>query len=177
MKRPTRYQLAAVASLLAVLGTGWAALVGGWYDVSASAPTSGLEWGLAHFIVDRALARRATKGKNPLEVTPDVLSRGLVGYRENCVVCHGIPGRPQSSIAAGLNPSPPDLADEDVQETPDGELFQVISEGLRMTGMPAFSKSQSKETVWTLVAFVRHLPKLTEEERFALSTRGLPDGR
>jgi mono/diheme cytochrome c family protein len=175
MNRQMKVQLAAGAALLLV-GVVCAALVGGWYDVSASAQASGLERGLAHFVVDHAVARRAPKGKIPLQVTPDVLARGLEAYRDNCVVCHGIPGQPQSNIAVGLNPPPPDLADEDSQDSPDGELFQVISEGLRMTGMPAFSKSQSKETLWTLVAFLRHLPKLTDDERLALAARCPPPG-
>jgi mono/diheme cytochrome c family protein len=165
------------AAVVVLLAVAWASLVGGWYDVSASTPASGLERWFAHFVVDHAVARRAPKGANPLQVTPDVLSRGLLLYRENCVVCHGVPGEPQSNIAAGLNPHPPELAGEDSQDDPDGELFQVISNGLRMTGMPAFSKSQSKEALWTLVAFVRHLPKLTDAERLELRPRrDRPDG-
>jgi mono/diheme cytochrome c family protein len=163
-----RVQLVAGA-VLALAGLVCAALVGGWFDVSATARASGLERGLAHLVVDHSVARRAPKGKNPLQVTPDVLGQGLVLYRDNCAVCHGVPGQPQGNIALGLNPPPPDLADEDAQENSDGELYQVISEGLRMTGMPAFSKSQSKEALWTLVAFVRHLPKLTDDERLVLS--------
>jgi mono/diheme cytochrome c family protein len=176
MRRRVVVQLAAAAVVL-LLAVAWASLVGGWYDVSASVPASSLERRLAHFLADHAVARRAPKGPNPLQVTPEVLRRGLLLYRDNCVVCHGVPGEPQSNIAAGLNPPPPDLADEDSQDGPDGELFQVISNGLRMTGMPAFSKSQSKDTLWTLVAFVRHLPKLTDEERLELRPRGdKPDG-
>ncbi len=38
-----------------------------------------------------------------------------------------------------------------------------------MSGMPAFSLSESPETLWKLVAFVRHLPKLSDEERTALT--------
>jgi len=160
--------LGAAALLLGLLALGAVALFGGWYDVSASTPSSGLEGALAHFVVDRSVARRAPKGPSPLPLTPGVLASGLSLYRENCLVCHGMPGQPQSGIAAGLNPPAPDLADEDSQDASDGELFQVISNGLRMTGMPAFSKSASQDTLWTLVAFVRHLPKLSDEERRAL---------
>lgn len=158
----------AVAALVVLLAL---ELLTGLYDVSATVPPSFLERGMAGWVVDRSVARRAPKGPMPIQVTPEVLARGLAEYREHCLVCHGVPGEPQSGIAAGLNPPAPDLADPESQEGSDGELFRFISAGVRMTGMPAFSKSESAETIWTLVAFVRHLPKLTDEERAALKTR------
>jgi mono/diheme cytochrome c family protein len=166
-----KWLLWAAVGVLAVLAVAWGVLSAGWYDVSATATPSRLERGFMNFVVDHSVARRAPKGPNPIQETPDVLKRGLAEYREHCLVCHGIPGQRQSGIAAGLNPPPPDLADEGSQESSDGELFQVVSGGIRMTGMPAFSKSESQETLWKVVAFVRHLPKLTDEERLALSTR------
>jgi mono/diheme cytochrome c family protein len=161
--------LPALALVLGLLVLGFCVLTFGFYDVSASTKPSGFERAAAHFIVEHSVARRAPKGPNPLHPSPDVLQSGLSLYRENCVVCHGVPGEPQSNIALGLNPAAPDLSDEDAQESSDGELFQVIAQGLRMTAMPAFSKSNSQQALWTLVTFVRHLPKLTDEERRALS--------
>ncbi|HMK73398.1 MAG TPA: cytochrome c [Myxococcaceae bacterium] len=157
-----------VAALILLLAL---ELLTGLYDVAATTPPSFLERGLAGWVVDRSVARRAPKGPMPIQVTPEILARGLAEYREHCLVCHGLPGERQSGIAAGLNPPAPDLADPESQEGSDGELFRFISAGVRMTGMPAFSKSESEETIWKLVAFVRHLPKLTDEERAALKTR------
>jgi mono/diheme cytochrome c family protein len=157
--------------VLAVCAVAWGVLHAGWYNVAATATPSRLERGFMSYVVDHSVSRRAPKGPNPIQETPEVLQRGLAEYREHCLVCHGLPGGRQSGIAAGLNPPAPDLADEDSQESSDGELFQVISQGVRMTGMPAFSKSESQDTLWKVVAFVRHLPKLTDEERRALNTR------
>jgi mono/diheme cytochrome c family protein len=162
------------AGALAVVAAVAVALAAGAFDTSATAKPSFLERTLAPWVVDRSVARRAPKGPNPIPVTPELLARGLAEYREHCVVCHGAPGEPQSGIAAGLNPSAPDLADPESQEGSDGELFQFISAGVRMTGMPAFSRSEKAETIWMLVAFVRHLPKLSDEERRALKTRPGP---
>ena len=159
--------MGAVAVLLAV---GFS-LRAGCVDMSATVTPSAVEEGLANFLVDRSVARRAPQGQNPLGDSPDVLARGLSEYREHCLVCHGAPGLKPSGIARGLNPDAPDLAAADAQEASDGELFQVISAGVRMSGMPAFSKSESPETLWKVVAFVRHLPKLTEVEREALAER------
>ena len=168
MKRPNALPvlLGAGVGVLVLVG---AALGAGLYDVSATAKPSRLEEGFASFVVDRSVARRAPKGPNPVSITPEVLARGLAEYRGHCLVCHGAPGVRPTGISKGLNPPAPDLAQPDAQEGTDGELFQVISAGVRMSGMPAFSLSESPETLWKLVAFVRHLPKLSDEERTALT--------
>jgi len=168
MKRPKAVPILLAASVVVLLLVG-AALAAGLYDVSATAKPSALEAGFANFVVDRSVARRAPKGPNPVSVTPEVLARGLAEYREHCLVCHGAPGVRPSGISKGLNPPAPDLAQAEAQEGSDGELFQVISAGIRMSGMPAFSPSESAETLWKVVAFVRHLPKLSDEERAALA--------
>jgi mono/diheme cytochrome c family protein len=170
-KRKALWWLTGAAALLVAVGVG---LRAGCVDVSATVTPSAVEEGLANFVVDHSVARRAPTGPNPVPVTPEVLSRGLAEYREHCLVCHGAPGLKPSGIARGLNPHAPDLAAPDSQEASDGELFQVISAGIRMSGMPAFSKSESPETLWKLVAFLRQLPKLTDAEREALSERRGP---
>ncbi len=175
-RKALRWLLGAGVVLLAMGGL---ALRAGCVDMSATVTPSALEEGLANFLVDRSVARRAPQGQNPVGDAPEVLARGLAEYREHCLVCHGAPGLKPSGIARGLNPEAPDLAAADAQESSDGELFQVISSGVRMSGMPAFSKSESPETLWKLVAFVRHLPKLTDAEREALAERrgGRPPAR
>jgi mono/diheme cytochrome c family protein len=50
----------------------------------------------------------------------------------------------------------------------DGEMFWVIANGIRMTGMPAFSPTHDENELWHLVAFVRHLDHLTEKEEAQL---------
>ena len=48
------------------------------------------------------------------------------------------------------------------QELTDGEIFNIIRDGVRFTGMPGWGGED--EDNWKLVLFVRHLPKLTEKE-------------
>jgi mono/diheme cytochrome c family protein len=164
-KRAALGWLAVAVALFFVVGL---TLRAGCIDVSATAPPWALEETLADYVVDHSVARRAPKGPNPVSLTPEVLARGLAEYREHCLVCHGAPGLKPSGIARGLNPDAPDLAAADTQGASDGVLFQTISAGIRMSGMPAFSKSESPETLWKLVAFVRHLPNLTDADRAAL---------
>jgi mono/diheme cytochrome c family protein len=54
----------------------------------------------------------------------------------------------------------------------DGELFWVVSHGIRATGMPAFSGARDEKDIWKIVAFARRLPQLTEEERTLLRSPG-----
>jgi hypothetical protein len=80
-----------------------------------------------------------------------------------------VPGGAQSAIAAGLNPPVPDLAEPETQGRSDGELFFLVSGGVRLTGMPGFEKSLPEATRWQLVGFLRSLPKLGDGELQALS--------
>jgi hypothetical protein len=72
-------------------------------------------------------------------------------------------------MGSGLYPKPPDLRLAETQKLSDGELFWIIENGVRFTGMPAFStRHSSPEDSWKLVLFIRHLPQLTSEERIEM---------
>ena len=77
------------------------------------------------------------------------------------------------AIGQGLNPPAPNLALSDTQSRTDGQLYWITSHGFRMTGMPGFAPTHEPQDVWKMVSFVRHLPKLTDEERERLRA-GLP---
>jgi mono/diheme cytochrome c family protein len=150
-----------IAALGIVLATGA-------FDMSATQPPGALERLVAGKLAGRSVERRAPKGKNPLVQSPEVLRAGLEHYRANCLVCHGAPGMPPGEAGKGLNPPPPDLASPDSQEASDGELYWTVSHGIRMTGMPAWLPTHSEKEIWQLVAFVRHLPLLSPEEKQTL---------
>jgi len=136
----------------------------GAYNVAASNPPGKMEKKLAEFALDHAIARRAPVKTNPFRKPEDVRA-GLAHYKSNCVACHGAPGVEESEFSQGLNPPAPDLTLPSIQETPDGELFWVVSNGIRSTGMPAFSPTHKEDEIWKIVAFVRHLPQITDEEQ------------
>ncbi len=74
-------------------------------------------------------------------------------------------------MGEGLYPPPPDLRKPDTQNLTDGEIFWVIENGVRFTGMPAFGKGGphgGELDSWKLVHFIRHLPRLTTEERLEM---------
>jgi mono/diheme cytochrome c family protein len=144
----------------------------GGYNVAATAPPSRLEAKVAAWALNRSVARRAPSTKNPLPATPETWKAGLDHYRENCVVCHGAPGVDAGEIGMGLNPPAPDLTLPRVQARPDGELFWIVGNGIRTTGMPAFSPTHKPEELWKVVAFLRHLPELTDAEQKTLKAVG-----
>ena len=155
---------------LGLLGAG-IALTAGLPDFSASKPPGRFEERLATFALNRSIERRAPKVANPLGRSPAAVAAGLVLFRTHCVSCHGAPGVDPTEAGASLNPPAPGLTLARVQARSDGELKWIVSNGIRMTGMPAFGPSRSEEEVWQLVAALRRLPDLTPDERRALKER------
>jgi mono/diheme cytochrome c family protein len=104
---------------------------------------------------------------NPVQAGPEVLSRAMEHFADHCATCHGNDGRGMTLIGRGLYPKPPDMAARATQELSDGELYYIIENGVRFTGMPAFGEdpdnTEDTET-WDLVHFIRHLPDMTDEE-------------
>ncbi len=125
-------------------------------------------WGDTNF--DHALARAAPGGEEAVRI-PDLASggAGFEHYRNSCVMCHGAPDVEPLEWANQMEPKPPKLWEEDSQALNNGELFMVVREGVRMTGMPAFGPEHTEEQLWDIVAFLRTLPELTDNEKQMLS--------
>ncbi len=91
---------------------------------------------------------------NPVELTAESVLRGEALFAANCVSCHGELGDGDGPLAASL-PAPPANFVVHVPFHPDGVLFAWISEGIRGTGMPAWSPQLSDQERWDLVNFLR----------------------
>ncbi len=64
-----------------------------------------------------------------------------------------------------MYPPAPDMRKEPTQQKTDGELFYVIENGIRLSGMPAWGSSKHGQAdSWKLVHFIRHLPSLSADE-------------
>jgi mono/diheme cytochrome c family protein len=100
---------------------------------------------------------------NPVEPTELAVAEARDHFADHCAVCHGNDGSGRTMINAGLYPPAPDLRGGDTQRLADGELFSIIKNGIRFTGMPGFGGEDEEN--WKLVLFLRHLPRLTPEER------------
>ena len=108
--------------------------------------------------------------KNPLPATPDVVARGREHFAADCAACHGSDGRGGTRLASGLYPKPPDLASAATQSLTDGEIFWVVQNGVRLSGMPAWKpdSEQQDQSTWEIVHFVRALPRLSVKDAEAM---------
>ena len=104
--------------------------------------------------------------RNAVEPSEAVLAEGLEHFADHCAVCHGNNGSGDTEIGRGLYPRAPDMRVAPTQELTDGELFSIIENGIRLTGMPAWGTGtpEGERASWALVHFIRQLPKLTDEE-------------
>src|SRR5439155_3320397 len=122
---------------------------------------------LRHF----AISREARNARNPIAASPAVLTGAMAHFADHCASCHGNDGRGATTIGRGLYPKPPDMTEAATQQLTDGELYYIIENGIRFTGMPAFGEEtiqgpgdrQNSES-WHLVHFIRHLPGITADE-------------
>ena len=140
----------------------------GMYNVSAAEPHTALVQWLLATVRDRSIASHSESLDIPNLTDAARVKGGVRSYQAMCRVCHGTPDRDTTPIREGLNPQPPKLDSERIRTRTDAELFWVIKNGIRMTGMPAFGKTHKDQELWSIVAFVRHLPNLRPEEYAAM---------
>ena len=107
---------------------------------------------------------------NPVPSSQDALAEAMAHFADHCAICHDNDGSGNTTIGKGLYPKPPDMRQPATQNLTDGELFYIIQNGIRLTGMPAWGTgaSHDEEDSWKLVHFIRHLPQITLEEKKAM---------
>lgn len=125
-----------------------------------------LETFAALTIRNLAIGRQARGLINPVERSPDVIASGRAHFADHCATCHANDGSGNTAIGKGLYPKAPDMRLARTQDLSDGELFYIIENGVRMTGMPAWGTGDpsGESASWHLVHFIRHLPELSEPE-------------
>jgi mono/diheme cytochrome c family protein len=103
--------------------------------------------------------------KNPRQQqSAEMIAEADEHFVEHCGMCHGIDGRGDTLIGKNLYPKVPDMTQPDTQQLSDGELYYIIFNGIRLTGMPAWGSEDKPEAIWDLVSLIRRLPKLSPEE-------------
>ena len=103
--------------------------------------------------------------KNPVPLTPQIVAEGRAHFADHCAGCHGNDGK-GGGMGKQMYPKAPDMTLAATQSLSDGELFSIVENGVRLTGMPGFGSGTAESAYgsWGLVHFIRHLPKLTPEE-------------
>lgn len=165
----TRHFLAGIATTVFASGLiGLLVVWSGAIDVSG-ATSGGRVDAFLRYAAKQSIARHAPHDTNPFMNDASVLPSGLAHFKANCGACHaGSAVDLRAEFAHGLNPSPPSLTSAEVSALSDGEIFWVVSNGIRGTGMPGFAPTHSAEEIWKIVSFVRHLPELSANERKSL---------
>jgi len=156
------WHLMAVVGVATVAGAAWFASQG----VSAKATPGVVETRVSraarHWLVPAAARARVS----PQPGTPQTLAEGMAHWADHCASCHGNDGSGLTAMGQSLYPKAPDMRASATQDLSDGELFYLIEQGVKITGMPAWGTGtpEGEEASWHLVQFIRHLPSLTQDE-------------
>jgi thiosulfate dehydrogenase len=145
--------------------------------VATSAPPMPFERKLAHMALDARLDKEMPKTV-PIAADEAAYTAGAQVYKDNCAVCHGLPGQMQTAIAKGMFPHPPKLFEgTGVTDDTPGETYWKVSNGIRMTGMPGFEKTLSTTQMWQvslLLANADKLPKTVTDNLAGLPLTPVP---
>jgi mono/diheme cytochrome c family protein len=144
--------LVAAIVLIAIGGFGF--IYSGRYDVSATSEHNPLVAWVLHKTYLQSLHYHA----RDVQVPPDLMTvanveAGARLYRATCAACHGAPGETLSPIGQGILPVAPELLSAARRNNPK-LMFWVVKNGVKMTAMPAFGKTEDDQTIWQLTAFL-----------------------
>ena len=157
-----------LAVVLGALVAGAALLFRG--GISARVEPTNVEAGMARRLLRLGIPDSSRQLRNPVAPSKDVLTAGRAHFADHCAICHGNDGAGRTEMGRNLYPRAPDLRLPQTQELTDGELFYIIENGVRLTGMPGWGEGseESGRASWHLVAFIRHLPLLTSVEKMEM---------
>ena len=158
--------LAGALSTVALLFLVGGVLLIGTHGLSAREQPGPLERWVARQARALAVSKDARQRENPVGDSTQAQADARAHWADHCAACHANNGSGDVEMGKHMYPPAPDMRQSETQQMTDGELFFIIQNGIRMTGMPAWgSGSQHDEQdSWKLVRFIRHLPQLTAEE-------------
>lgn len=154
MKRPFTVAIALLVLFLLV-----GAVAASQFNLSALPEPGRAETYLATK-AKRFLIRRASRGAiapPPADLQASI-EEGDKQFGTECGQCHGLDGRKATDAGRWMYPRAADLTSPEVQRHSDRELFWIVKNGVRLSGMPGFGRVESDEHIWNLVHFVRTLP-------------------
>jgi mono/diheme cytochrome c family protein len=134
--------------------------------ISARSEPTWSEVQIARTMRHRAIPRADRDRASPVPPSSKTIRAGLEHFADHCAICHANDGSGNADMGQSLYPKAPDLRDSQTQALSDGELFYIVENGIRLTGMPAWGTGtpEGETASWHLVHFIRHLPKITPRE-------------
>lgn len=148
--------------LLAAIAAPLLALLVAWSGVFYVGATGGhwvvTDWFL-HYVMRQSVDTYSTNVERPDMIGEELIAPAAGHFAQGCAFCHGAPGEDRSATVMQMLPWPPDLTT--VLDTwTDEELFRIVKNGIRYSGMPAWPTQDRDDEVWGMVAFLRRLPEL-----------------
>ena len=159
------FAIGVVVTIIAVAAVVYVYFATGMAPVATSAAAMPFEKKFAGMALHARLAKEMPT-QVPVPVDEPNLLAGAHIYLEHCAVCHAVPGRDQTAIAKGEFPRPPHLfKGKGVTDDEPGETYWKVANGIRLTGMPGFNLVEATDQeIWTIAAFVKKLPAVTETD-------------
>jgi mono/diheme cytochrome c family protein len=145
-----------------------------WYFSTGRAPVavSAPEMPMEHKLARMALHAYLDKLPHPNAPVPADEPNMIAGaqiYKENCAVCHSLPGGEKSAIADGMFPKPPHLfRGTGVTDDEAWETYWKVENGIRMTGMPGFKGRLNETQIWQVTQLVKNADKISDAAKAAL---------
>ncbi len=135
----------------------------GMAPVATSDPTMPFERTMAGMALHARIDREMPKAV-PLQADEATFDAGAQVYMHHCAGCHGALGMPESPMAKGMFPHPPQLLPphKGVTDDPPGETFWKVKNGIRLTGMPAFHDSLTEDQMWQVSLMLANADKLSD---------------
>ena len=163
-----RVVLAFIAGIIIVPLFGWLYFRFGYAPVATASSPMPFEKRLAHMALDARIRNEAPKD-SPLQPGAENYMAGAHIYRQHCAMCHGLPDQAASPTSKGMYPSPPQLfKGHGVTDDPVGETYWKVNNGIRLTGMPAYTNSLSQTEMWQVSLLLANADKLPAQVRSAL---------
>jgi mono/diheme cytochrome c family protein len=167
-----RVLIAAILIALASSAATWIFLRTAAHGFSARQSPTAIESTLARAARHWAVPDEFRFESNPIPNTPETLAEARAHWADHCAGCHANDGSGDTVMGRNLYPRAPDMRAAATQRLTDGELFFVIQNGIRLTGMPAWGSGTAHDAQdsWKLVRFIRHLPEVSPAEVQEMST-------
>jgi len=157
--------LGVIITMLVVFGGAYFYATTGHFDTRAVGNTpSHMERRIANQSLDEWVEDHAPKQDNPFQPTLENLAAGQKVYEDNCAFCHGSLKQPMSPMRKNFYPPVPQLMAR-TDNDPDSEIFYVVKNGIRYTGMPGWDGQLSDNDIWKTVLFLKNSDKVKNGEQ------------
>jgi thiosulfate dehydrogenase len=140
----------------------------GYAPVATASSPMPFEKQLAQMALNARIRAEAPKNA-PIQASDENFLAGAHIYRTHCAICHGLPGQSDYPTAKGMFPKPPQLfKGHGVTDDPVGETYWKVANGIRLSGMPAYTGSLKDNEMWQVSLMLADADKLPQDAHSTL---------